>query len=80
MATNQKRIRKIFVLILVVITLGIIAFIAFYGNPVERSSFECREADGTVHTEESLFGCGWFDWKYCAKGSYVENTCTELED
>ena len=77
MATNQKRIRNIFVLILVVIILGIIAF---YGNPVERSSFVCREADGTVHTEESLFGCGWFDWKYCAKGSYVENTCTELED
>jgi hypothetical protein len=24
----------------------------------ERSSFVCREAEGTVHTEESIFGCG----------------------
>ena len=78
MATNLERIRNIFVLIFIVIILGIIAF---YGNPAEQSSFVCREADGTVHTEESLFGCGWFfDWNYCTNGSYVENTCTELED
>ena len=82
MTTNQKRIRKIFVLILVVIILGTIAFYgnAFYGNPVERSSFICRTGDGTVHPEESLLGCGWFfDSKHCTNGSYVDNTCTELE-
>jgi hypothetical protein len=82
-ATNQKRIRKIFVLILAVIIFGIIVFYgnAFYVNPSERSSFICREGDGTVHPEESLLGCGWFfDSKHCASGSYVENTCTKLKD
>ena len=82
MATNQKRIRKMLVLIFAVIIFGIIAFYgnALYVNPVERSSFICRAGDGTVHPEESLLGCGWFfDSKHCTNGSYVDNTCAELE-
>ena len=80
MATNQKRNATILVLVLAIIIV-LVGISGIYGSPIERSSFVCREADGTVHTEESVWGCGWLiDWKYCNKGSYVDNTCVELED
>ena len=80
MAKNQKGIKKIFVLGLATVLIGISLFYgyAFYINPVERSAYICRAGDGTVHPEESPLGCSWIvDWKQGTNGLDVKNTCKE---